>query len=201
MYRRHHSLGFRRRHLVQLAIGLDLSSIWCWSRVFRLLAVRPNWLGSRDSLTTAYKAPLSLPIPVFHFDENLSGDAGPICLIGQENVDPGRYIVLRLFTSDLWQRDHYRTRVCNRDPCCLVSGLQVVRGNFSHFKAAHIFPRAYDHEICLLHLVSFYWHVADMHSQWVRRGYPSLITDRESLGSLGWPLNWMHFVTISFRIF
>jgi hypothetical protein len=45
------------------------------------------------------------------------------------------------------QADHYRTRVRHRDPCCLVSGHLVVRGDYSRFKSAHIHPRAHDDEV------------------------------------------------------
>ena len=51
-------------------------------------------------------------------------------------------------TTDFPQTEHYRTRVRARDPCCLISGLQVIRGDYSRFKAAHIFPRAHDVQAC-----------------------------------------------------
>jgi len=56
--------------------------------------------------------------------------------------------------------------VRDRDPCCLVSGHMVVRDSYSRFKSAHIHPRAHDDE-------------------WIRRGYPSRITDPAPLAALG----------------
>ncbi|KIJ13060.1 hypothetical protein PAXINDRAFT_117504 [Paxillus involutus ATCC 200175] len=64
--------------------------------------------------------------------------------------------------------DHYQRRVRVRDPCCLISGQQVVRDDYSRFKAAHIFPRA---------------HV----NIWISRGFPSRITDPAPLGQQGGP--------------
>jgi len=60
----------------------------------------------------------------------------------------------------------YRERVRARDPHCLISGLQVVEGDFCRFKATHIFPRAYE-------------------TEWVSNGYPSLITDSAPLEVVG----------------
>ncbi|KAI0246009.1 hypothetical protein BJV78DRAFT_1258519 [Lactifluus subvellereus] len=57
--------------------------------------------------------------------------------------------------------EHYRTRVRDRDRCCLVSGHMIVRDNYSRFKSAHIHPRAHDDE-------------------WIRR-----ITDPAPLAALG----------------
>jgi len=64
--------------------------------------------------------------------------------------------------------EHYRTRTRARDPCCLISGLSVVRDDYSRFKAAHIFPRAHDGE-------------------WIRRGFPSRITDPAPAVEVGGP--------------
>jgi hypothetical protein len=66
---------------------------------------------------------------------------------------PGTHIVFL-------QTDHYRTRVHHRDPCCLISGLMVVRGDYSRFKAAHIYPRAHDDEVRPSRL--FYSHLANI---------------------------------------
>ena len=40
-----------------------------------------------------------------------------------------------------------------RDPGCLISGLQVAREDYARFKAAHIFPCAYDVEVCFIELI------------------------------------------------
>lgn len=45
------------------------------------------------------------------------------------------------------QTEHYQHRVRARDPCCLISGIPVVRGDFSRFKAAHVYPRAHSTEV------------------------------------------------------
>ena len=45
------------------------------------------------------------------------------------------------------QMEHYRRRVRARDPCCLISGLPVVRGDYSRFKVAHIFPRGHEIQV------------------------------------------------------
>ena len=70
---------------------------------------------------------------------------------------------IQVLTIVFLQTDHYRTRVRHRDPCCLISGLMVVRGDYSRFKAAHIYPRAHDNEVCPSRL--FYSHLANI-------GYP-----------------------------
>jgi len=48
------------------------------------------------------------------------------------------------------QAEAYRTRVRARDPGCLISGLRVANNNYARLKAAHIFPRAHDVEVCLV---------------------------------------------------
>lgn len=48
---------------------------------------------------------------------------------------------------DLLQTSAYQERTRARDPCCLISGLPVVRGDFSRFKVAHIVPRAHDIDV------------------------------------------------------
>jgi len=86
------------------------------------------------------------------------------------------------------QIEHYQNRVRVRDPCCLISGLPVVRDDYSRFKAAHIFPRG--HEVHV-HLSSFYAlvrlipMVLTLNIQWINRGYPSRITDPAPLGEVG----------------
>jgi hypothetical protein len=51
------------------------------------------------------------------------------------------------------QKEYYRKRIRERDPCCLISGLPVIRGDFSRFKAAHIFPRAHDIDVRSLYSI------------------------------------------------
>lgn len=86
--------------------------------------------------------------------------------------------------GDFWQKEHYRTRVCSRDPFCLISGLKVTRDNFSRFKATHIFPRGYELEVrpstpLFVQLT--------LNFQWNRNGYLNRITDPASLAALGGP--------------
>jgi len=69
---------------------------------------------------------------------------------------------------DFPQTEHYQRRVRARDPCCLISGIPVVRGDFSRFKASHVYPRAHS-------------------SDWVSSGCPSCITDPAPLNELGGP--------------
>ncbi|KAF8333026.1 uncharacterized protein EI90DRAFT_3052728 [Cantharellus anzutake] len=115
---------------------------------------------------------------VFRYDETVPERHGAPCPPNAEVPKPGTYILLRPDATPItvsWntlsarvrhptisntpsRTEHYRTRVHARDPCCLISGLPVIRGNYSRFKAVHIFPRAHD-------------------IQWTHRGYPSRITD------------------------
>jgi hypothetical protein len=70
-----------------------------------------------------------------------------------------------------------------RDPCCLISGFEVVDEDFSRFKAAHIFPRAYDKEVGDIELLLFW--AANVGVQWSDKGFPSLITDPAPLNEVG----------------
>ncbi|KIM78629.1 hypothetical protein PILCRDRAFT_824264 [Piloderma croceum F 1598] len=127
---------------------------------------------------------------VFEYDENTPGQHGTCCPAGQRLVDPGTYMLLRTdgkpiivdFTTHAARlrhptisntpvkTEHYRTRTCARDPCCLISGLPVAvdEDDFSRFKATHIFPRAHDVD-------------------WINKGYSSLITDPAHINEVGGP--------------
>jgi hypothetical protein len=83
------------------------------------------------------------------------------------------------------QTSAYRDRTRARDPCCLISSLPVVRGDFSRFKAAHIFPRA--HDVDVRPSCPFHSHMLTMNIQWVNKRYPSRITDPATLPELGGP--------------
>jgi hypothetical protein len=74
-----------------------------------------------------------------------------------------------------------------RDPGCLISGLRVANNNYARLKAAHIFPRAHDVEVCLV--ISPVSHKADTDNgfKWVNKGYPSFITDPAPPQEVGGP--------------
>jgi len=116
---------------------------------------------------------------IFHYDEDVPGGKGAPCpAYSNECVPAGTYILLTpdgepidvgltpmvarqrhpTISNTQSRTDAYRRRVRARDPCCLITGLQVERDDYSRFKAAHIYPRAYVIE-------------------WNRKGYPSQITD------------------------
>jgi hypothetical protein len=83
------------------------------------------------------------------------------------------------------QTSAHQERTRARDPCCLISSLPVVNGNFSRFKAAHIFPPAHDVDVrpsCPL-----IPNKLTLNIQWACKGYPSRITDPASLPELGGP--------------
>ncbi|KAF8323479.1 uncharacterized protein EI90DRAFT_3076774 [Cantharellus anzutake] len=125
---------------------------------------------------------------VFRYDETVPERHGAPCPPSAEVPELGTYILLHPDATPItigWntlsarvrhptisntpsETEHYQTRVRARDPCCLISGLPVIRGNYSRFKAAHIFPRAHD-------------------IQWTHRGYPSRITDPAPLAEVGGP--------------
>jgi hypothetical protein len=50
----------------------------------------------------------------------------------------------------------YRRRTRARDPCCLITRLEVFEDDFSRFRAAHIFPRAYDIDVCIIEHLLFW---------------------------------------------
>ncbi|GBE89982.1 hypothetical protein SCP_1800040 [Sparassis crispa] len=64
--------------------------------------------------------------------------------------------------------EHYRRRVRERDPCCLISRLRVSAGDYSRHKEAHIFPCA---------------HIDD----WIKQGFPGYITDPAPPSQVGGP--------------
>lgn len=69
---------------------------------------------------------------------------------------PHTHVLIIVFV----QTDHYIARVRHRDPCCLVSGQPVVRGDYRRFEATHIYPRAHDNEAGPSRL--FHSHLADI---------------------------------------
>jgi len=125
---------------------------------------------------------------IFEYDESVPERRGSLCPVNSELPSPGMYILLRpdgtrisagltAFSARLrhptisnthLRTSAYRQRTRARDPCCLISGLPVVRDDFSRFKAAHVFPRAHDVD-------------------WVDKGFPSRITDPAPLSDLGGP--------------
>ncbi|KAG6880199.1 hypothetical protein C0992_003863 [Termitomyces sp. T32_za158] len=125
---------------------------------------------------------------IFEFAENASHGRGPLCSPGPANPKPGNYVILspggdpipvtlvsqcarrrHLTTSNTGsKRHHYRDRVRQRDPFCLMSGRAVRQNLYDRFQSAHIFPRAHDME-------------------WIKKGYSSLITDSASDQELGGP--------------
>ncbi|KAK2462866.1 hypothetical protein APHAL10511_005064 [Amanita phalloides] len=126
---------------------------------------------------------------IFQYDEHAAGKKGALCHANiSEYPAPGTYILLtpdgnpisvgfvavrsRLrhpTTSNTQKRaDAYRERARARDPCCLISGFPVLRGDYSRFKTAHIFPRVHDID-------------------WVNEGYPSRITDPAPPEDVGGP--------------
>jgi len=125
---------------------------------------------------------------IFEFAENEPEQRGAFCPSNHEVPSPGTYILLRpdgtpisvgltpvsprlrhpTISNTRSRPAAYQERTRARDPCCLVSGLPVTRGDFSRFRAAHIFPSAHDVD-------------------WVSKGYPSRIMDPASLAELGGP--------------
>ncbi|KIJ08760.1 hypothetical protein PAXINDRAFT_18119 [Paxillus involutus ATCC 200175] len=123
---------------------------------------------------------------IFEYDENAPGKHGTFCSPSDDLPKPRLYILLRpdgtpirvgltalsarhrhptVFNTPA-RTDHYRRRVFVRDPCCLISGQRVVGGDYSRFKAAHIFPHA---QVKI----------------WTSKGFPSRITDPAPLGQQG----------------
>ncbi|KAJ7229197.1 hypothetical protein GGX14DRAFT_617291, partial [Mycena pura] len=125
---------------------------------------------------------------VYCYDESVPERQGALCPPSTDLPEPGTYILLGRDGSPLSvgltalsarlrhptisgtpaRTDHYRNRVRQRDPGCLISGLPVIRDDYSRFKTAHIYPRAHD-------------------ATWIERGYPSRITDTASLQTVGGP--------------
>ncbi|KAH9164219.1 hypothetical protein EDB89DRAFT_2078143 [Lactarius sanguifluus] len=125
---------------------------------------------------------------VFEYDESAPGQRGALCPPNREHPRPGTYILLRpdgtpvsvgltpvssrlrhpTVSNTPLTTSAYQERIRARDPCCLISSLPVVGGDFSRFKATHIFPRAHDID-------------------WVNKGYPSRIMDPATLPELGGP--------------
>jgi len=156
--------------------GNTLSSFWQYGLI--------DWELFYSCLRTIILSPDSWA--VFRYDENAPEGQGTLYPSSHDFPEPGTYILLSpdggrisvgltplsvrprhpTISNTPARADHYRTRVRARDPCCLVSGHMVIRNNYSRFKAAHIHPRAHDNE-------------------WIRRGYPSRITDPAPLAALG----------------
>ncbi|KAI0272164.1 hypothetical protein BGY98DRAFT_165290 [Russula aff. rugulosa BPL654] len=68
------------------------------------------------------------------------------------------------YSSTPAREPHYRTRGRIRDGKCLITGLKTQ--TYSRLKVVHIFPRAHNVE-------------------WIRKGYPSKITDTADETSMG----------------
>ncbi|KIM80031.1 hypothetical protein PILCRDRAFT_822864 [Piloderma croceum F 1598] len=154
--------------------GNTLSSFWQYGLI--------DWEMFYSCLRTIIFSPESWA--VFRYDENVLKGKGAFYPPSHDVPEPGTYILLcpdgsrisvgltplltrlRHPTISNTPTDYYQTRVRHRDPCCLISRYMVVRGDYSRFKAAHIYPRAHDIE-------------------WVRKGYPRRITDPAPLTELG----------------
>ncbi|KAM6498894.1 hypothetical protein JOM56_006842 [Amanita muscaria] len=87
----------------------------------------------------------------------------PIPLPASANVQTFFHRELAHFFRFL-QEPHYRIRGRIRDGKCLITGMQTQ--TYSRLKVAHIFPRAHDVE-------------------WIRKGYPSKITDTADEACIG----------------
>ena len=77
----------------------------------------------------------------------------------------------------LLQESHYHTRGHARDGKCLIPGLRTQ--TYSHLKVVHIFLRAHDVEVSSP-LICGYRILIELiptPPQWIRKGYPSEITD------------------------
>ncbi|KIJ93578.1 hypothetical protein K443DRAFT_645358, partial [Laccaria amethystina LaAM-08-1] len=109
---------------------------------------------------------------------------GPLCPPGPQIVQPGCYVLLstgdpirvglvptlprpRNPTISNTPDPHYQARGRARDGRCLITDLETQ--NYSRLKVAHIFPRAHDQE-------------------WIRKGYPSKITDTADVSAMGGPM-------------
>ncbi|KAJ3497570.1 hypothetical protein NLJ89_g10332 [Agrocybe chaxingu] len=122
---------------------------------------------------------------IFQYD-TVQKQRGVLCQPSPQIVQPGQYILLtpaggsirvdlvarpvrlRIPThSNTPAREHYyRSRGRARDGKCLITGLQTL--TFRRLKVAHIFPRAHD-------------------AEWIRKGYPSKITDTADEACMGGP--------------
>ncbi|KAF9237065.1 hypothetical protein BU15DRAFT_63448 [Melanogaster broomeanus] len=119
---------------------------------------------------------------IFEFDP-ANQQRGAPCPPGAQIVQPGYYIlasstgesvrvglVPRLprprnpMHSDALAEPPYRNRALSRDGRCLFTGLQTE--TYSRLKVAHIFSRAHD-------------------AEWIRKGYPSKITDTAGEALMG----------------
>ncbi|KAF8515705.1 hypothetical protein BU17DRAFT_51453 [Hysterangium stoloniferum] len=104
---------------------------------------------------------------IFQYDSTLQQCGAP-CPSSTQIVQPGHYILLSSSGGPVrvglvptlplppFQDVNYRIRGRVRDGKCLITGLQTQ--TYSRLKVAHIFPRAHD-------------------AEWIRKGYPSKITD------------------------
>ena len=82
----------------------------------------------------------------------------------------------------LLQGPHYRTRGRIRDGKCLITGMQTQ--TYSRLKVAHIFPRTHDVEVTT-HIYHILIDLIPTPPQWVRKSYPSKITDMADEASMG----------------
>ena len=82
------------------------------------------------------------------------------------------------------QTDYYHQRALDRDGKCLLTGQQSY--TWRRLKAAHIFPHVHDVEVSVLNKW-FYFAELLICIQWIKRGYPSLITDPAPILALGGP--------------
>ncbi|KAI9456444.1 hypothetical protein HD554DRAFT_2237632 [Boletus coccyginus] len=118
---------------------------------------------------------------IFQYDLAQQQHHAP-CPSGAQIVQPGHYVLLSTTGGPirvglvptlprplipiplLALEPHYRARGRIRDGKCLIMGMQTQ--TYSRLKVAHIFPRAHDVE-------------------WIRKGYPSKITDTADEASVG----------------
>jgi hypothetical protein len=84
---------------------------------------------------------------------------------------------------DFLQISAFQQRVRDRDPCCLILGLEVKARIYTRFRETHIFPPGHESKACciIFHLSFKLKHVM----QWIEKGYPNLITDTAPLSELG----------------
>ncbi|KAF8801649.1 hypothetical protein BYT27DRAFT_7114300 [Phlegmacium glaucopus] len=122
---------------------------------------------------------------IFPYDATTLQHGAP-CPSGAQVVQPGQYILLSTgepirvglvatlarprnptHSNTPARGHHYRSRGRARDGKCLITGMQTQ--TYSRLKVAHIFPRTHD-------------------AEWIRKGYPSKITDTADEACMGGPM-------------